>query len=71
MERVRRQLLPEPDPELRDLQSWHEPLRAPLGETWRTADGGRLAERPDQDTTCHSDGQSCQAGSRNDTRCEP
>lgn len=41
-QRVRVQLLPEPDRELRDLLTWHESLRAPVAEVWRTADGSRL-----------------------------
>jgi len=41
-QRVRVQLQPEPDRELRDLLTWHESLRAPVAEAWRTADGSRL-----------------------------
>jgi hypothetical protein len=41
-QRVRVQFLPEPDRELRDLLTWHESLRAPVAQVWRTADGGRL-----------------------------
>jgi hypothetical protein len=41
-QRVRVQLQPEPNRELRDLLTWHESLRAPVAEAWLTADGSKL-----------------------------
>lgn len=41
-QRLRMHLLSEPDKELRDLLTWHDSLRVPLAEVWRTACGSRL-----------------------------
>jgi len=41
-QRVRLQLLSEPDHELSDLLRWHESLRTPVAEIWRTPCGTRL-----------------------------
>jgi hypothetical protein len=41
-QRIRLHLLSEPDKELRDLLTWHDSLRLPQAEIWRTACGTRV-----------------------------
>jgi hypothetical protein len=41
-QRIRLHLLALPDHELTDLLAWHDSLREPVADVWRTSDGQRL-----------------------------